>query len=257
MQLEGGLQPRDSEGLAERGLSRQALDASVGDGSVSRSRDGERELRHLHRPRRSQGRPSVPGLRHDLAVLQPLAPMAVVVRPWKRAMGVLEQQGWLRRRVRSAVRAVLERVPRGFPSADQRIRRVPDDRVSAGVLAGERRLRRYLHLQRRHARGRERAASGEGVSLGRPRRVLDRADVRERDQCTRCRRQPGLPVGQLHFRRCGAAAEQRRPAEPRDAASRAWIPGRAGADGRHVCTASASRTGPATTRSTGPSPART
>ena len=72
----------------------------------------ERELRHLHRPRRSQGRPPVPGLRHDLAVLQPLAPMAVVVRPWKRALGVLEQQGRLRRRVRSAVRAVLERVPR-------------------------------------------------------------------------------------------------------------------------------------------------
>ena len=30
------------------------------------------------------------------------------------------------------------------------------------------------------------------------------------------------------------AAEQRRPSEPRDAAGRAWIPGRAGADGRHV-----------------------
>ena len=170
MQLEGGLQPRDSEGLAERRLPGQALDASLSDGSVSRSRDAKRELRHLHRPRRSEGRPPVPGLRHDLAVLQPLAAMAVVVRPRKCAMGLLEQQGWLRRRLRSALRAVLERLPRGFPSADQRIRRVLDDRVSVGVLAGEGRLRRHLHLQRRHPCGRQRAASGEGVSLGRPRR---------------------------------------------------------------------------------------
>ena len=54
---------------------------------------------------------------------------------------------------------------------------------------------------------------------------LDRADVRERDQGPRRRRQPGLPVGQLHLRRRRAAAEQRRPAEPRDAARRTRIQG--------------------------------
>ena len=49
--------------------------------------------------------------------------------------------------------------PAGLPPADQRVRRVSDDRVSAGLLAGEGRLRRHLHLQRRHPRGREGAAS--------------------------------------------------------------------------------------------------
>ncbi len=69
-------------------------------------------LRHLHRPRQSQGRPLVPGLRHDLAVLQPLAPMAVAVRPRERAMGLLEQQGPLRHQVRSASTRC---IPNGTP----------------------------------------------------------------------------------------------------------------------------------------------
>ena len=96
--------------------------------------------------------------------------------PW----GASNAQGRLRRRIRSALRALLERIPGGVPSADQRLRRIPDDRVPAGVLAGEGRLRRHLHLQRRHAHRCEGAASREGVPVGRPRRVLDRAHVRQR-----------------------------------------------------------------------------
>ena len=53
-------------------------------------------------------------------------------------------------------------------------------------------------------------------------------------QRARCRRQPRLPVGQLDFRRGGAVAVQRRPPQPGDAAGRARVPGRAGADGGHV-----------------------
>ena len=46
-----------------------------------------RELRHLHRPRRPQGRPAVPVLRPDLAVVQPLAGLAVAVRLRRRTSG--------------------------------------------------------------------------------------------------------------------------------------------------------------------------
>ena len=50
----------------------------------------------------------------------------------------------------------------------------------------------------------------------------------------RCRRQPRVPLGQLDFRRRRAAAEQRRPAQSRDASSGTRLPGRAGADGGDV-----------------------
>ena len=166
--------------LAERRLPRKAVDAAGAQRPVPGSGDEERGLRHLHRPRRPQGRPAVPGVRHDLAVVQPLAAVAFAVRPGHRSLGRIQRQGRLRRRLRSALCALLERIPGRVPSADQRLRRIPDDRVPAGVLAGEGGLRRHLHLQRRHARRREGAASRESVPLGRPRRVLDRAHVRER-----------------------------------------------------------------------------
>ena len=116
---------------------------------------------------------AVSGLRHDLVVVQPLAPMAIDVRPGNRAVGRIQRQGWIRRRIRPAVCALLERISRRLPPADQRVRRVSHDRVSAGLLAGKGRLRRHLHFQRRHPRGREGAASRESVPVGRPRRVLD------------------------------------------------------------------------------------
>ena len=217
----------------------------------------ERELLHLHRPRRSQGRPAVPGVRHDLAVVQPLAAVAIALRPRLRTLGRHQRQGGLRRRIRSALRALLERIPGRLPPADQRLRRVPDDRVPARLLAGEGRLRRHLHLERRHARRREGTPARQGVPVGRPRRVLDRAHVRERHRGARCRRQPRVPLGQLDFRRRRAAAEQRRPAQPRDAPGRTRLPGRAGADGERRRTAWGSRTGPATGPSTGCSKGRT
>ena len=66
----------------------------------------------------------------------------------------------------------------------------------------------------------QRTPSRQSVPVGRPRRVLDRAHVRERHQGARRRRQPRLPLGQLDFRRRRAAAQQRRPAESRHATSR-------------------------------------
>ncbi len=64
--------------------------------------------------------------------------------------------------------------------------------------------------------------------------VLDPADVRERHEGPRRRRQPRVPVRQLDLRRRRAAAEQRRPSQSRNAA-RGWrIQGRAGIDGCHV-----------------------
>ena len=120
--------------------------------AVSGSGDEERGLLHFRRSRRSQGQPAVSGFRHDLVVLQPLAAMAIDVRPGNQPVGRIQRKGWLRRRIRPALCALLERIPRRVPSADQRVRRISDDRVSAGLLAGEGRLRRYLHLQRRHPR---------------------------------------------------------------------------------------------------------
>ena len=68
------------------------------------------------------------------------------------------------------VRALLERIPGRLPSAHERIGRVPDDRVPSRVLARAGRLRRDIHLQRRHARRCERTAARQGVPVGRPRR---------------------------------------------------------------------------------------
>ena len=61
-------------------------------------------------------------------------------------------------------RALLERLPRGLPSSDQRLGRIPDDRVPAGLLAGEGGLRRHLHLERRHPRRRARTAARQRSS---------------------------------------------------------------------------------------------
>ena len=52
------------------------------------------------------------------------------------------------------LRTLLERIPGRLPPAHQRLRRVPDDRVPARLLAREGRLRRHLHLERRHPRRR-------------------------------------------------------------------------------------------------------
>ena len=60
--------------------------------------------------------------------------------------------------------------------------------------------------------------------------VLDRADVRERDQSARCGRQPRVPLRQQHLRDRGAAAEHRRTAEPGDAQGQG-VHHRARADG--------------------------
>ena len=57
VQLEGGLQSGDSRGLVERRLHREALHASGARRAVPRSGDDQRELLHLHRSGRSQGRP--------------------------------------------------------------------------------------------------------------------------------------------------------------------------------------------------------
>ena len=60
--------------------------------AVPRSGDEQRELLHLHRPRRSQGRPAVSGVRHDLAVVQPLAAVAIALRPGRRPVGREQQR---------------------------------------------------------------------------------------------------------------------------------------------------------------------
>ena len=55
--------------------------------------------------------------------------------------------------------------------------------------------------------------------------VLDPADVRQRHQRARCRREPRVPVGQLDFRRRRTAARRRWPSQPGHATGWAQLPG--------------------------------
>ena len=92
--------------------------------------------------------------------------------------------------------------------------------------------------------------------VGGPRRVLDPADVRERDQGARRGRQPGVPLRQHHLRDRGAAAEHRRAAEPSDAQGQG-LHDRTRADGIPHPMASAWATGLPSSRITGHSRAPT
>ena len=81
--------------LAERRVSRQADQRAI----------RRPELRHLGRPRRSQGRPDVPGVRPHVAGLQPLARVAVALRL---EAGTLAHDAWREGQLRPAVHLLLQ-----------------------------------------------------------------------------------------------------------------------------------------------------
>ena len=95
------------------------------------------ELRRLRRPRRPQGRLPLPGLRHDLERLQPLAqPVLALRRRQERVVLGPERPDELR----PALRQVLP--DRRCPAVG-RLGRVPALGVPAGLLDGAARLRRH------------------------------------------------------------------------------------------------------------------
>jgi hypothetical protein len=116
-----GIQSRDPEGLAERRVSRQALDASVTVRTVSRSRDDQRKLRRLHRSRQSEG-----GL---LFQASDMTWLSYNRWPQWRSMYDLGDEHWGASNSKVGydvsfdrpLRALLERIPGGISSADQRI----------------------------------------------------------------------------------------------------------------------------------------
>ncbi len=187
----------DRRRLAERRLRRQA----------HHHRPRSRELPDLGRARRAQGRSDVPGVRPHLAGLQPLAGVALALRLEGRAVA---DHARFARRLRSALRLLLQPAAGGLRAALGRLRRVPAVGVPARLLARGQRLRRHLRVEPRHARRPRRPAAGEGLPLGRARRVLDPADVRQRGAGARSRREPGVPVGQRRRRRDHAVGVERR-----------------------------------------------
>ena len=220
-----GLQPGDSGRLVERCLSREAVHASGARRSVPGFGDDQRELLHLHRPRRSPGRPPLSGLRHDLAVVQPLAPVAIDVRPGRRSVGRIERQGRVRRRVRPAVCAFWNGFPAGFhPQTNGSGEFLMTEFPLAFWLEKEGYDVTYISNVDTHADGKGLLRGKAFLSVGHD-EVLDPADVRQRHQRARCRREPRVPVGQLDFRRRRTAARRRWPSQPGHAPRRAELPG--------------------------------
>ena len=126
---------------------------------------------------------------------------------------VAHQQGQ-RRRVRPALRGLLQRPARPHPADHQRVGRVPAVGVPARLLAGAGGVRRDLRLEPRHARRPEGAAAGQGVPVGRARRVLDAADVRQPEPGPRRGAGHRVPVRQLGVRGDRTQAVDGRAAGP-------------------------------------------
>ena len=82
--------------------------------------DRRRGVCHFRRARQPEGRPDVPDLGHDLAGIQPLAQLAIALRPRRQPVGRRRLEGWLRCQLRQAVRPLLEPPADRLRAADQR-----------------------------------------------------------------------------------------------------------------------------------------
>ena len=110
--------------------------------------------------------PAVPGVGHDVALVQPLAAVAIALRPRHGAVGRENNaERRIRRQLQPAVGTLLWN---GFPASFYALTNGSGEFLMtespARVLARAGRLRRDVHLQCRYARRRERAPARQGPS---------------------------------------------------------------------------------------------
>ena len=110
VQVDERREPSHPERLGERRVCWQAFHGD----------DRRRGVRCFRRARQQKRRPDVPDVGHDLAGVQPLAQLALALRPRRQPLGRRRLEGWLRCQLRQAVRPLLEPPADRLRAADQR-----------------------------------------------------------------------------------------------------------------------------------------